>query len=55
MQFRYFKDGWRIRVAHTRESYDEGQAKTALDHSVSFFATLAKRFKETSSLAEQSS
>jgi HEPN domain-containing protein len=46
MQFRYFKDGWRVRVAHTRETYDEGQAKTAIDHAVSFFETLAPRLKE---------
>jgi hypothetical protein len=25
-QFRYFKDGWRIRVAHARATYDEAQA-----------------------------
>jgi hypothetical protein len=55
MQFRYFKDGWRIRVAHTRETYDEGQALTALDHSVNFFETLAKRRQEADVSAARSS
>jgi hypothetical protein len=26
VQFRYFKDGWRIRVAHARETYEESPA-----------------------------
>jgi hypothetical protein len=45
-QFRYFKDGWRIRVAHARATYDESQATTVLDHVVSFFEILARRLKE---------
>jgi hypothetical protein len=48
MQFRYFKDGWRVRVAHTREIYDEGQALAAIDHAVAFFETLAPRLSEPS-------
>jgi len=46
MQFRYFKDGWRVRVAHTRESYEEGQALAVIDHAISFFETLGLRLKE---------
>lgn len=45
-QFRYFKDGWRIRVAHARESYDEIQATNTLTHACDFFETLAERMKE---------
>ena len=45
-QFRYFKDGWRVRVAHARASYDDGQAKIVLDHVCPFFETLAERLKE---------
>lgn len=26
MEFRYFKDGWRVRVAHTRATYEEPEA-----------------------------
>jgi hypothetical protein len=42
-QFRYFKDGWRVRVAHARATYDEQQALTVLDHTLSFFQTLGRR------------
>jgi hypothetical protein len=45
-QFRYFKDGWRVRVAHARETYDEPQAIKVVDHVRDFFATLAERLKE---------
>lgn len=45
-QFRHFNNGWRIRVAHARESYNEAQAKIVLEHTVSFFETLATRLKE---------
>ena len=45
-QFRYFKDGWRVRVAHGRETYDEAQAVRLLDHARDFFETLAGRLSE---------
>lgn len=45
-QLRYFKDGWRIRVAHARATFNEGQAQTALDHTCAFFETIAQRLKE---------
>ena len=46
MQFRYFKDGWRVRTAHVKAVYDEPQAQSALDHAVSFFKTLSTKLKE---------
>jgi hypothetical protein len=45
-QFRFFKNGWRVRVAHARATYTEPQAKEALDHVRSFFETLATRLTE---------
>lgn len=42
-QFRYFKDGWRVRVAHARAVYDSQQARTVLTHTLDFFQTLANR------------
>ncbi len=45
-QFRYFKDGWRVRVAHARATYDEGQAAPVVDNTIRFFVTLAGRLKE---------
>ncbi len=45
-QFRFFKDGWRIHVAHARATYNESQAKDAIDHVRSFFEILATRLKE---------
>jgi hypothetical protein len=45
-QFRFFKNGWRIRVAHARASYNEAQAKEAIDHVRSFFELLAPRLSE---------
>jgi hypothetical protein len=46
MQFRYFKDGWRVRVAHARASYDEPQALGVIEHAASFLDALATRLKE---------
>jgi DNA-binding transcriptional MerR regulator len=46
-QFRYFKDGWRIRVAHAREIYLGSQALSVLNHAGEFFEVLAIRLKET--------
>ena len=45
-QFRYFKDGWRIRVAHARETYVGSQAYAVLSHARDFFETLAERLRE---------
>jgi hypothetical protein len=46
MQFRYFKDGWRVRTAHTRASYDESEALGVLEHATTFIGDLSKRLKE---------
>jgi hypothetical protein len=46
IQFRYFKDAWRIRVAHARETYEEHQAIQVFAHTLEFFDTLAIRLKE---------
>jgi hypothetical protein len=43
MQFRYFKDAWRVRVSHARESYDEAQATSVMEHAVTFFELVAAR------------
>jgi hypothetical protein len=45
-QFRHFNNGWRIRVAHARATYEEHQAIAVFDHTLSFFQTLADRLKE---------
>jgi hypothetical protein len=45
-QFRYFKDGWRIRVAHARERYIGSEALNVLNHAREFFETLATRLRE---------
>jgi hypothetical protein len=47
-QFRFFKSGWRIRVAHGRGTYAEPEAIEAIDHVRSFFETLATRLREPS-------
>ncbi len=44
--FRYFKDAWRIRVSHVRETYDDAQALSILNHAREFFETLATRLSE---------
>jgi hypothetical protein len=46
VQFRYFKDAWRVRVAHARETYEEPPAVRVFDHTLEFFETLATRLKE---------
>lgn len=46
VQFRYFKDAWRVRVAHARETYEEAQALRVFNHTLEFFETLAARLKE---------
>lgn len=45
-QFRFFKNGWRVHVAHARRTYNEPEAIEAIDHVRSFFETLAERLKE---------
>jgi hypothetical protein len=45
-EFRFFKNGWRIRAAHARATYDEAQAIEVIDHVRSFFEFLATRLKE---------
>lgn len=45
-QFRYFNNGWRIRVSHARESYTEDQAREIIDHVISFFAKMNEKLSE---------
>jgi hypothetical protein len=45
-QFTYFKDGFRLRAAHARETFDETQAIRIFNHTWEFFDTLSKRLKE---------
>lgn len=45
-QFRYFKDGWRIRASHARETYIGSQALNVLNHVRQFFEDLAVRLRE---------
>ena len=45
-QFRYFNNGWRIRVSHSRATYEEPQAISLFDHTCDFFQTLATRLRE---------
>jgi hypothetical protein len=46
IQFRYFKDAWRVRVAHARETFEENQAIQVFTHTLEFFEVLATRLKE---------
>jgi hypothetical protein len=46
IHFRYFKDAWRVRVAHARASYSEAKALEVLDHARVFFDELAVRLFE---------
>jgi hypothetical protein len=46
VHFRYFKDAWRIRVSHVRETYDEAQAYGVLNHACEFSDVLAARLSE---------
>jgi hypothetical protein len=45
-EFRYFKDGWRVRVAHARATYVESEGIKLLDHTRDFFEVLAGRLSE---------
>lgn len=51
-QFRYFKDGWRVRVAHARATYGEAEAKKILEHTKDFFEDLSPTLYEEGSLTE---
>ena len=46
LQFRYFKDGFRIRVTHALASFSEAQALALFNHTCEFFEVLASRLKE---------
>lgn len=41
VQFRYFKDAWRVRSAHGRATYDETQSKRILDHTRDYFVIIS--------------
>ena len=45
-QFRYFKNGWRVRVAHARATYSENEALKIYEHVRDFFETLSTRLAE---------
>jgi hypothetical protein len=44
-QFRYFKDGWRNHVMHTRANYDKAQASILMVHVSEFMQHLATRIR----------
>ncbi len=46
--FRYFKDGYRVRSAHARATFTETEARSILQHTLEFFEVIAKRFTEAS-------
>jgi hypothetical protein len=46
MQFSFFKDAWRNRVAHGREKYTDDSALTILASVKNFMLTLSKRVRE---------
>lgn len=46
VQSRYFKDGWRVRVAHGRTTYGEAEAIKLLGHVRDFFEALSARLAE---------
>lgn len=55
MNFRYFKDGYRVYAAHARASFTEHEARTILSHTANFFDALARRLNEgAASSTEQS-
>jgi hypothetical protein len=45
-EFRYFKDAWRNHVSHSREKYDEREAKRILEHVRDFMEHIAVKIKE---------
>lgn len=44
--FRYFKDGWRIRAVHGRASFSLTEAERLIDRTVDFFEVLSRRLHE---------
>lgn len=46
-EFMYFKDGWRNHVSHNRATYDEHQARSAMEHVRNFMKILSSRLSET--------
>ena len=46
-EFTYFKDGWRNYVCHNRATYDEYQARGALEHVKAFMTTISSRLSES--------
>lgn len=45
-QFRHFKDGWRVQAAHARPPFNESEARTILDATISFFEVLSPHLSE---------
>lgn len=45
-EFRYFKDGWRVRTAHAREVFDEAASLKIIEHAVTFLDLAATRLSE---------
>ena len=46
--FRYFKDGWRIRAVHGRANFDEEEARRLLTRTIEFFEVISARLSEPS-------
>ena len=46
-EFIYFKDGWRNHSAHSRTSYDQHQARSAMEHVRQFMIVLSARLRES--------
>lgn len=49
--FRYFKDGWRIRSVHGRASFQQLEAERVLTRTLEFFEVIAKRLSEFGDIA----
>ena len=45
-QFRYFKEAYRKHVAHARESYDEHQSLSIMEHTLEFINNLSQKLSE---------
>jgi hypothetical protein len=41
VQFRYFKDAYRVRAAHAHELFDERKAFKIFDHTLDFFDAIS--------------
>jgi hypothetical protein len=46
VQFRYFKDAYRVRAAHAHEIFNERKAIQIFDHTLDFFDVISGRLKE---------